>query len=87
MILGRKYPFVKLHLLSIVSWYHDAYGPIKGQYGYTYYSRQSQNQAKNSNYRRILMFREIDYSNGQMVYMIEGKSSNQRVWGRNSQVH
>ena len=46
IILGRKYPLVKLQLLHIVSGSNDAYVPIKGYSRYTYYSRQHQNQAK-----------------------------------------
>ena len=41
---------------------------------------------KKSNYSRMFLFREIYSRTGQVVYIIEGKSSNERLWGRNYQV-
>ena len=82
----QKISFVELQLLHIISWSHDAYGSVKGQSGYTYYSPQFQNQEK-SNYSIMFLFWKFDSSIVQMVCMIEGKSYNKRLWGRNSQVH
>ena len=82
----QKISLVKLQLLCIVSGSRDAYGSSKGQYGYTYYSRQRHNQAKNTNFSIMFLFHEIDSRIGQVVYMIERKSSNERLWGRNYQV-
>ena len=84
--LRQKISFVELQLLHIIYGCHDAYGSVKGQTGYTYYSPQCQNQEK-SNYRIMFLFWEVDSSIVQMVCMIEGKSSNKRLWGRNSQLH
>ena len=82
----QKISFVKFQLLCTVSGYHDASGSIKGQYGYKYYSCQRQNQAKNPNYRKMLLFSDIDSKTGQMVYTIEGNISNERLWVSNSQI-
>ena len=39
-----------------------------------------------SNYNRIFLFRGVESSIGQVVYMVEGKSSNEEIWGLNNQV-
>ena len=75
----QKISFVKLNLICIVSGYHDASG-------YTYYSRRRQNQVEESNYIIIFLFCEIGSSTGQVVYIIEVKSSKKSIWGRNYHV-
>ena len=38
-------------------------------------------QEKKSNYSRMSLFSEVDSSIGQVVYMIEGNSNNENLWG------
>ena len=83
--IHKRY-FIKLQLLSIVSGSHDASGSSKGYFGYKYYSRQHQNQAKNRITAECYFFANIDSRTGQVVYMIKVNSYKKRLWGLNSQV-
>ena len=80
----QKKTVIKLQLLRIVSGSND--GGNRGQSNFTYYSRLRRDKSSNATYSRIFLFREINSSYGQVVYVIEGRSLNERLWIRNPQL-
>ena len=79
----QKRTVLYLQLLRIVSGSSD--GGNRGQSSFTYYNKSKKDKSTNSSYSRMFLFREINSPYGQVVYMIEGRSLNERLWIRNPQ--
>ena len=77
---GQKSTAIWLQLLRIVSGSNDR-GNI-GQSNFTFYNRSRQDKSTNSSCIWMFLFREIDSIIRQAVYMIEGRSLNERLWVR-----
>ena len=77
--------FINLQLLQIVSGAND--GGNRGSSNYTYFSKHRRDKSTSATYSRMFLFREIDSNMGQVVYMIEGRSLNERLWIQNPQLH
>ena len=76
-----KKTYILLQLLRIVSGSTDPLSN-KGSSNYSYYNRNQQNQSMKGSYSRMFLFREITSRIGQVVYMIESRISNEKLWGR-----
>ena len=76
-----KKTYILLQLLRIVSGSTDPHSN-KGSSNYSYYNRNQQNQSMKGSYSRMFLFREISSRVGQVLYMIESRTSNEKLWGR-----
>ena len=76
-----KKTYILLQLLRIVSGSTDPLSN-KGNSNYSYYNRNQQNQSMKGSYSRMFLFREISSRVGQVLYMIESRTSNEKLWGR-----
>ncbi len=70
-----------LQLIRIVS------GSQNGQNNMTayqsYYKKNNKTISSNSHYFRLFLFRDVASTSGEVVYMIEGKQMNDKLWARN----
>ena len=81
----RKRTFIQLQLIRIVSGSANA-GTNNGSSSFNYFNRQRRDRQNTSNYQRMFLFREIHSNIGQVVYMIEGRGQNERLWVRNAEL-
>ena len=77
----RQMSIMYLQLIHVVS------GSITGQSGMTPYQSYFKKNSKkdgsmNSQYYRLFLFRDISTNDGQVVYIVEGKNRNDRLWER-----
>ena len=79
----QKLTVVQLQLLWIISNSNDEGN--RSQSSFTFYNRSRLEKSIYASYNRMFLFREIDSTIGQVVYMIEGRSLNERLWVRNLQ--
>jgi len=77
----RQKGIMYLQLIRVVS------GSNTGQSNMTAYQSYFKNNNKkdgsmNSQYYRLFLFRDITSKTGEVVYVVEGKNRNDRIWGR-----
>lgn len=80
----RKRTIIYLQLIHIVS------GSTNGQGNTSTYQSYIRNKKKNEStnyqYYRLFLFRDISSSSGQVVYMVEGKAMNDKLWSKNPEI-
>ena len=78
----QKKTKIVLQLIRIVSGSSDN----RSHGSFTYYKRAQKDRSMNATYSRMFLFREVKSGIGQVVYIIEGKYLNERLWIRNPQL-
>lgn len=76
----EKNTVMYLQLIRIIS------GSNNGQGNMTpfqsYYKKNKKETAMSSQYYRLFLFRDVSSKDGRVVYIVEGKHLNDRLWGR-----
>ena len=79
----QKKTYIRLQLLRVVS--GSTSGTNNGSTSFSYFNRQRRDRQNTSTYQRMFLFREVDSTIGQVVYMIESSGLNDRLWVRNAE--
>ena len=76
----RKCVIMYLQLIRIVS--GSEVGQHNGSTYNSYYNKKNKKEVTGSQYYRLLLFRDLMSPDGKVVYMIDGKHMNEKMWTR-----
>ena len=76
----RKCCIMYLQLIHVVS--GSSAGQNNGSTYQSYYKKKNKDLSSSSQYYRLLLFRDLISLDGKVVYIVEGKHMNDKLWGR-----